>query len=491
MAPSEDVDDGTSCGCGDELAAALLDAVRIAIGQGEIVITIRSDALGKHAGHASNPDELVAPPAPTAAVPAGRGRSRSRATLSSRGPVTFVGLGLAPADKYRGGYSQVQMRQDLVEPYTAALQTVHALGGMLTSSGGIRDVKEKATAGRSKTSLHYTGRAIDLFIYSGMQGGEEPYLVTRAGGSDANPEWEVYCVSRSPLTTHPRYDASLIAERDVECVRWVEGEGYRTFTRRATCFSLTRVMAKYGWMPIPARGNWKSEYLSCEWWHFQNASGLIDGVSTFGDQLLQVWREDLVRQSGLALGAIWAGRSFRASGTPATAPPPIAAPDAAEKVLWTQAILNAVGGETLSVDGTFGERSRDALVRFQSANSIPTSGALDATTEIALLQRALERLDARRFPRIGVIDEATVRAVSAFQRAHALKVDGRAGAKTRAAMVVALAGRPRSAGSTRGAAKRTATRRPAAGSRRGVKRTRGVKRPRKAGRTARARRPTR
>jgi peptidoglycan hydrolase-like protein with peptidoglycan-binding domain len=367
------------------------------------------------------------------------------------------------------------MRKDLVDSYTSVLRTVHALGGILTSSGGIRHLGEKATAGRSTTSLHYTGRAIDLFIYSGMQGGEEPYLVTRSGGTDANPEWEVYCVSSSPLTAHPLHDESLIAEREIECVRWVSGTGYRTFMRRASCFSLTAVMARHGWLPIPARSNWKTQYLSCEWWHFQNAAGLVGGVSTFGDQLRQVWREDLVRDSGLALGAIWAGRSFRASGAPVVPAVPGPALDAPEKARWAQTVLNAVAGTALATDGKFGARSREALQRFQAVNGIAITGAIDATTEIALLQRALERLDDREFTRIGVIDDELARVISRFQRTHGLKVDGRSGPGTRAAMVAALA-----SGAVRGPAARGASRRNGTGTA-----SRGPRRPRKAaGRTA-------
>lgn len=322
---SEDDDEG--CGAADDIPTpassgdTVPDAVRIEIRAGEIVITIRADALT--AATAQAPAQVIRDAAPSASAMTAVRSARAM----MRGPAEpgFVGFATAPADKYRSGYSSVQVRADLVESYRAAYQHVHALGGILTSSGGIRDLGEKATAGRAKASLHYTGRAIDLFIYSGMQSGEEPYLVTRAGGTDANPEWKLYCVSSAPMTASPLYDRALIAEREIECVRWVKGIGYETYTRRATCFSLTDLMARYGWEPIPARGSWKTEYLSCEWWHFQNGQGLTPGVSTFGDQLLQVWPGNLVRASGLALDALWAARSFRADGS-SVAPAPHSAP---------------------------------------------------------------------------------------------------------------------------------------------------------------------
>ena len=357
---------------------------------------------------------------------------------------SIVGLATVPADRYRGGYSSLQLRADLTASYRAAYRHVHALGGVLTSSGGIRDLREKATAGRSKTSLHYTGRALDLFIYSGMQGGNEPMLVTRAGGTDVNPEWKLYCVSATPMPESPLYDTAWIAERDVECARWVKNVGYATFERRATCFCLTDVMARYGWEPIPARRTWRAEYTACEWWHFQNAQGLTLGVSTFGEQLLQVWPDEDVRASGLSLGAVWAGRSFRVGvSPPASAHPMSTLEDPPEKIVWAQTVLNAVAGSALSADGKFGAKSKAALRQFQADKSIPTTGTLDATTEVALLQGALERLDGARVARVGVLDEATVHAITDFQRKHALLADGRAGPRTRAAMVTEFAMTPR------------------------------------------------
>jgi peptidoglycan hydrolase-like protein with peptidoglycan-binding domain len=469
------VDDDEGCGAADHDAMPVFsgetapDAVRVEIRAGEIVITIRADALAATTSHDPLRIAYASPP-PALAAPA----ARSARAMTREPPASaFVGLTTTPADKYRSGYSSVQMRADLAESYRSAYGHVHALGGMLTSSGGIRDLGEKATAGRSKTSLHYTGRAIDLFIYSGMQGGEEPYLVTRAGGTDANPEWKLYCVSTAPMTASPLYDSTLIAAQDIECVRWVKGIGYQTYTRRATCFSLTDVMARYGWEPIPARGQWKTDYLSCEWWHFQNAQGLTLGVSTFGDQLLQVWPRNTVNAGGLALDAVWAGRSFRAGGSP-VAPGSSNGVDAdsAEKILWAQTVLNAVANAGLTADGKLGPRSREALQSFQTSNGITARAILDTATEVALLQRALAQLDGAAFARAGVLDDATIRAISSFQQAHGLKADGQSGPKTRAAMVSALSSpAPRSAPQGRAAARHNGDGGGKSRKRRGVKRT--------------------
>jgi peptidoglycan hydrolase-like protein with peptidoglycan-binding domain len=443
MTDAADADGATA----DE-SAALLDAVRIEIRRGEIVITIRADALEAAAATPSRIETRWAgrggAPAVAAPVATGRTAAVARAAAARTGAApTFVGLANVPADKYGDGYNYFRIRGDLTDSYRAAYRQVKALGGVLTSSGGIRDLGERATAGRSRTSLHYTGRAIDLFIYTGMQGGTEPYLVTRNGGTDDNPEWKLYCVSTTPLVDDPLYDASLIKEGELECVRWQRGTGYKTYRRRARYFSLTDVFARHGWVRIPARSDWRTQYLSCEWWHFQNDKGLAVGDSTFGDQLREVWPADKVRASGLALEATWAGRSFRVGqpvSRPAAPPPP--ALDPAEKIYWAQVVLNATAGEALATDGKPGTHTTAALQRFQSRNGLQPSGVMDASTEVALLQGALRRIAGQSFPRIGVLDDGTVAAVIQFQRAGGLNPDGRAGAKTRAAMVAALGSTP-------------------------------------------------
>lgn len=78
-----------------------------------------------------------------------------------------IGLSKVPADKFADGYDSFSIRTDLRDFYLAAHSRVHALGEIVTLSGAIRDPGAPVTFGRSPTSLHYTGRAFDLFIYTG------------------------------------------------------------------------------------------------------------------------------------------------------------------------------------------------------------------------------------------------------------------------------------------------------------------------------------
>src|SRR5215212_6034438 len=252
-----------------------------------------------------------------------------------RGPVRgagdpgsgFVGFANVPADKFGpvpafgSGFGSLSMRADLADSYRAALARVRALGGRLTSSGAIRELSAQVSAGRSATSLHYTGRALDLFIGSGMQGPNDPYVVVRDGGGDDHPLWKLWCVVDASAPDDP-----LVAERELPAAVHRKGTptGVATQPRRARCFCLTDVLADFGWVRIPSRLAFRTDYMSLEWWHFQNQSGLVDGVTRFGDELLRVWPAPRVAASGLALNAVWSSQSFKAPamrGGPRSAEP--------------------------------------------------------------------------------------------------------------------------------------------------------------------------
>jgi hypothetical protein len=271
------------------------EAVRVEVRPGEIVITIKTAAL-----------QMAAPAALTTSMAHGTAGDEPQADS------TRVGLTEVAADKLGQGYKNAWIRADLRDDYLSAMQKVKALGGILTSSGAIRALTAGVTAGRSRTSFHYTGRAIDLWIGTGMQGANDRYLIQRAGGTDKYPEWEVLCTSVNPLRDDPHFDASLIKTGDVDYLVWSKGPGAVTKRRNTTYFSLSAIMRQFGWVNIPARSDWKTEYLAVEWWHFQHHKGLVDGVSRFGDELRAIWPDDKVNKSGLALSAVFSGRSFRA-----------------------------------------------------------------------------------------------------------------------------------------------------------------------------------
>lgn len=317
-------------------------------------------------------------------------RTAKRATVTRAGladrdpsapPIRLVNVS---ADAFApDGYHDFRMRDDLSASYRRVLARARALGGMVTSSGALRDLHEPATPGRSRTSLHYTGRGIDLYIESGARKATDPYLVV-ASLAGTTPTWTVFCESRAPHPEDENFDASLITDGTLDCAIWKKGIGLTTLQRTTRYFSLTQLFIDEGWKPIPARSDWKTNYLSCEWWHFQNEAGLKLGVSTFGEELLKIWPRALVQASGLAVDAVWRGRSFQVASTSTPAPAPAPAPVNVDKIRWVQTALNGIAGEVLGVDGKAGPKTTAAIKRFQEHHGLAATGVLDAATESAL-----------------------------------------------------------------------------------------------------------
>lgn len=267
------------------------DAVRVEIRSSEIVIRISERALRFRSESARMDVKLaaVAPPIPLVSV---------------------------KADARSGAEPSWQIRSDFAESFRRICGRIRALGAPAHSSGGIRDLNAPVTPGRSRTSLHYTGRAIDVFLQAGMRRLTDPYIVVRDRGTDANPTWRLFGVSVAPKLDDPMYDPSLLTTGTLQCALWTgtgKDQGYVVRPRECTYFSITDLMVAEGWVPISSRTTWKTTYESLEWWHFQNEKDLEQGVTTFGAELKQVWQSDLVDASGLALAAVWTQHSFQSS----------------------------------------------------------------------------------------------------------------------------------------------------------------------------------
>lgn len=208
-----------------------------------------------------------------------------------------------PADKYKDGFSFTRVRNDLARSYlNAYLEVKSCKGAILTSSGGKRDLSAPVTPGRSRTSLHYLGRAIDLYIYTGMVSREDKYIIVRDGGTDEHPLWKVYCRVDDPKITPVELMGNI----------WKKGQEPETFEVKTPAICITDIMEKNGWGRITSRNGWKNEYLCMEWWHFQNEQGLEQGRTTFMEELEKIYsHEDIIKSPLAALNAIWKGHGFK------------------------------------------------------------------------------------------------------------------------------------------------------------------------------------
>ena len=189
------------------------------------------------------------------------------------------------ADPYGEGYDRLSLRNDVASEYNEIYGQVHQQGGILTSSGGIRGLKTKVNASRSVTSFHYLGRALDLYIFSGMVDPEsDPYVIAR----EKERAYRIY--ARCSLDNNSQ--AELPDEQIIENVITYEDrkEGVEV---RGSFLDLTELFNEHGFKPIHARRKFEEggSMMGAEWWHFQYVDGLVEYSSTFGSELLKVYSE--------------------------------------------------------------------------------------------------------------------------------------------------------------------------------------------------------
>ncbi|MEA3491424.1 MAG: peptidoglycan-binding domain-containing protein [Campylobacterota bacterium] len=187
-----------------------------------------------------------------------------------------------PADRYRDGYDRFFLREDVAQAYMKVRDIVTEAGGILTSSGARRSLNAHVNASRSATSFHYTGRALDLHVGSGMENrSRDPFLVS----PDGDRYWRVFVRAEGGQ------------QMEIDAVTYGSRKNGKTVSGRF--LDLTKIFEEHGFHRIRARRSFFSggTWLGAEWWHFQYEEGLIKGTSTFGDELLKVYTESQLRNT--------------------------------------------------------------------------------------------------------------------------------------------------------------------------------------------------
>lgn len=205
------------------------------------------------------------------------------------GEVQRFALVPVEADKYDSGYGRLVLRADVADKYNAVRATVRENGGILTSSGGLRALGEPTNSNRSAASFHYLGRALDLFIYSAMVDVDtDPYVVDREGARQYRVYARCTSTATNPVAQLPpkRQIANAITYK-----RRTEGTAVEDHF-----LDLTALFAAHGFKAIRPRPQFETggSIMAAEWWHFQYETGLVPGISTFGDELLKIYRRDTV-----------------------------------------------------------------------------------------------------------------------------------------------------------------------------------------------------
>lgn len=193
-----------------------------------------------------------------------------------------------PADIFDGrqGYSRTTLRSDCAEAYKNLYADVHDLGGVITSAGGKRALRQKSGKNRSRRSMHYTGLAFDMALPTGMyKPKEDPFIIEK----DGPRHWIVWARSSNPDAEVRKIESCRVRRRKNE-----KGKSYTeivTETIEAPVFNFTELAAKHGFERIGARSSFLrgGSYGGAEWWHFQFEKALTPGKSKFGEELLKVY----------------------------------------------------------------------------------------------------------------------------------------------------------------------------------------------------------
>jgi hypothetical protein len=231
-----------------------------------------------------DPIVLQATPAPAPPDPGGGGAPPPEPAG------TFYGIEAVACDSFKGSLTHHVVSARIAPALKAASEAVRAAGGIITSSGGTRGLNAEVSPGRSATSFHYSGLAIDLYIYSGMQKPDkDPYVVVKEG--QAGFHFRVYARAASgevmTLTALRFKNTEVIDKQQYGVLEEVEVTD--------TFCDLTALFESHGLHPIGARAAFagdakKRQYMSAEWWHFQATDHLSAGSTTFGDVLKELYK---------------------------------------------------------------------------------------------------------------------------------------------------------------------------------------------------------
>lgn len=200
----------------------------------------------------------------------GRGRSLDLVQVDAD---TWVRPGLGNYVPQRDGFDRFLLREDLVQRYNDLRDDVSAAGGLLTSSGSFRELSAEVTAGRSATSMHYSGLALDLALPTGMRDpAVDPFVITLEEN-----QWHVWA------------RATGGAEHELDALTWRDG---RTAieTVSGVFINFSEAAARHGFSSIRARSCFPQQYTCAEWWHFQCDALLVPWISQFGIELLSLGR---------------------------------------------------------------------------------------------------------------------------------------------------------------------------------------------------------
>lgn len=206
----------------------------------------------------------------------------------SVGPApSIIGWKSVPCDVLgpRMGFSRCTLRADVAEKYRLLVEDLHKAGAVMTTAGGRRGLGSKTSPARSRTSLHYLGRAFDLALPTGMRDPEKDAYIIEQRDDDPR-RWIVWAAAEHG------------EEKTIDACVWNRRKKLHKVEVTRKVVNFTELAASYGFRPIRCRRSFLrgGSYGGAEWWHFQDEDGLVPGQTTFGEELLRAYKPNRAKQ---------------------------------------------------------------------------------------------------------------------------------------------------------------------------------------------------
>jgi len=216
-----------------------------------------------------------------------------------------------PADPWGEGYDHLRLRSDVAERWTAALAHVHDLGGILTTSGGMRSLDAPVTAGRATYSLHCLGLAVDLYVHGmGMTTWPAPYWCEPMDLEKLQGRVTVWLCPHALGFPIDRMEGARLV--------WSKGkisadDGlWRCLPNESDApANLTDLLRDHGLHSIGPRKGWPKKYGCSEAWHME-ARDLIPQGASFLDmaRMIGATKKAVLATRPKAGCARWDGTRF-------------------------------------------------------------------------------------------------------------------------------------------------------------------------------------
>ena len=198
------------------------------------------------------------------------------------------------------GYPSIKVREDVAPAFSDIKRVLNECGAVLASVGAIRKLDAEVSEGRSATSFHYTGLAIDIWTHSGLYPDGDPETDEYVAiWQEDEKHYYIYARSSSPVgtTAQDAMGGTHTVERvtldaiDVSSGTYKKAPpGIKTVT--GNFVNLTNIMSAYGMHNIGGLSPFYSlSKPHAEWWHFESHNGLVPGKTTFGDVLLTMYEQ--------------------------------------------------------------------------------------------------------------------------------------------------------------------------------------------------------